>query len=81
MRSEGVIRISTKKTGDFHEIVIADNGKGFDLQKLDGQEGMHLGIRNVHERIEKMCGGSLDIESTPDVGTTVVIRIPAEVKQ
>ncbi|MBQ9015582.1 MAG: histidine kinase [Firmicutes bacterium] len=78
IRSEGIIRISTGRSGGYHEIVIADNGEGFDLQRLDGQEGLHLGIRNVRERIEKMCGGSLQIQSAPDDGTTVVIRIPEE---
>ena len=35
-----------------------------------------MGIRNVRERIESMCGGSLQIDSRHDEGTTVTIRIP-----
>ena len=63
----------------FYEITIRDNGKGFDTDSLDAMEGLHLGIRNVRERIEKMCKGTLDIQSEPGAGTKVVIRIPEEV--
>jgi LytS/YehU family sensor histidine kinase len=75
---EGVVRISSRKDGHFHEIVIEDNGKGFDTDSLDAMKGLHLGIRNVRERIEKMCKGSLDIQSEPGNGTVVTIRIPEE---
>ena len=81
IREDGLIRISTEKIGDQHVITIRDNGKGFDPEKLDEQEGLHLGIRNVRERLEKMCGGSMDLQSAPDKGTTVVIRIPEENRQ
>ena len=35
-----------------------------------------MGIKNVSDRIYLMTKGSLNIESTPGVGTTVVITIP-----
>ena len=35
-----------------------------------------MGIRNVRERIESMCGGTLTIESTEGAGTVVTITIP-----
>ena len=76
IRDEGIIRISSRKAGDYHEIVISDNGKGFDTSAVEAQEGLHLGIRNVRERIERMCGGSLDIDSRIGEGTMVTIRIP-----
>ena len=78
IREDGQIRISTKKTDDQHEITIWDNGRGFEPDELDKQDGLHLGIRNVRERLEMMCGGSMDIQSAPDEGTTVVIRVPEE---
>ncbi|MBR0308372.1 MAG: histidine kinase [Mogibacterium sp.] len=76
IRDDGVIKISSRNTGQLHEVTISDNGKGFDPEELEGKEGLHLGIRNVRERIERMCGGSLEIQSTPGTGTTVIIRIP-----
>jgi sensor histidine kinase YesM len=41
----------------------------------------HVGIRNIRERLHAMVNGILEIESTEGVGTTVLIKIPKEVKQ
>lgn len=35
----------------------------------------HIGIRNVRERIEKMCGGILTVESRVGEGTAVTTHI------
>ena len=43
-------------------------------EKKDGR--IHVGIQNVRRRIADMCGGSLQVESTPGVGTTVTIVLP-----
>lgn len=77
---EGVVRISSRKDGLVHEIVIEDNGKGFDRDEVSNMNGLHLGIRNVTERIVKICSGSVDVQTEPGNGTRVVIRIPEEVK-
>ena len=76
IRKEGLVRVSTRSTEDFHEITIRDNGMGFDTLGLDGAKGSHIGIRNVRERLHTLCGGSLTISSTRGEGTTVTIRIP-----
>jgi len=73
----GVVRVSSKKTGGCREITIADNGKGFDVQAAENASGTHIGIRNVKERIEEMCGGTLTVESITGAGTTITIRIPS----
>ena len=75
-REEGVVRVCTCLSGSFHEIVISDNGVGFDQSDMSSDNRTHIGIRNVRERIEKMCGGTLEIVSEPDHGTTVTILIP-----
>ena len=43
---------------------------------VESAEGSHIGIRNVRARIEKLCGGTLTIESRLGEGTAVTIRIP-----
>ena len=53
-------------------VIVEDNGIGFPIDEF--REG-HLGLVGMHERIE-MLGGTLTIESTPDVGTTVRVRTP-----
>ena len=80
IRKEGVVRVSARKAEAYHEIVVWDNGTGFDVSKIDAAEGTHIGIRNVQERIERMCGGTLKVESVIGEGTTVTMTIPAAEK-
>lgn len=54
-------------------IVVEDNGKGFDTEKLLNANGM--GIRNINARVAKHHG-QLSIDSGKGVGTTVTIDIP-----
>lgn len=75
IREEGVVTVATRRVPGGHEIAIRDNGKGFDPSKARA-DGGHIGIANVRERLEKLCGGTMDIESIIDEGTRVVIRIP-----
>ena len=76
IRDRGIVRITTRRTPDAHEIVVWDNGTGFDVAKLAQLDSSHIGIRNVRERLESMCGGSMAIESRIDEGSTFTIRIP-----
>ena len=78
-KKEGVshLYISTKETADFYEIEIRDTGVGFDLNKPQKHDGhKHIGISNVRQRLETLCNGTLNIESTVGVGTTATIKIP-----
>ena len=70
------IRDESFCTDNCHEIVISDNGKGFDTTQQLSSDKAHIGIRNVEERVHKMCNGTVSIESKPDKGTRVTIRIP-----
>ncbi len=76
IREKGLVTVKTRKRPDYHEIVVQDNGKGFDLAVAESLDETHIGIRNVRARVEQMCSGSLTVESHLDVGTTVTIRIP-----
>ena len=62
----------------YYEIIVKDNGKGFDTKELNDHEGQHIGIQNVRERIESMCGGTLSVNSKPGEGTTIYIRVPED---
>ncbi len=55
---------------DLVELVVADNGKGFDLsRKYAG-----VGLRSMRERAE-MIGSELQIESAPGQGTHIAARV------
>ncbi|MBQ8136279.1 MAG: histidine kinase, partial [Clostridia bacterium] len=75
IREDGVVVVTTRRVQEGHEIVIRDNGVGFDTSKTRA-DGGHIGIANVRERLEKLCGGTLDIESTVGDVTQVMIWIP-----
>jgi PAS domain S-box-containing protein len=66
------VRVSLRKKGDVLDLVIEDNGGGFDLQRVlnaeDGETG--FGITSMKERTE-LSGGSFSIESKTGAGTTV----------
>jgi len=81
IRDKGIVRVVTYRAEDGHKIVVEDNGVGFEAQKLDSLSEEHVGLRNVRERIESMCGGTLVVESTADVGTKVTITIPLQGKR
>jgi len=74
----GTVRISTDETDRSFTIAVADDGVGFDVSATKNDGRAHIGITNVRERLKTMCGGSLDIQSEPGVGTTSVITIPKE---
>ncbi|WBL21130.1 tetratricopeptide repeat-containing sensor histidine kinase [Zunongwangia sp. HRR-M8] len=58
------------KHEDHLNIVINDNGKGFQKTKKQG-----IGLRNIRERLQKV-NGTLDIDSSSGSGTSITIDIP-----
>ena len=59
------------------ELVIEDNGQGFDLaevQKMDSQK-RGVGLESIKERT-LIFGGSLDIDSAPEEGATIRVSWP-----
>ena len=57
-------------------LVIADNGMGFDPDAVRSTGGTHIVISNVRERLAKLCGGTMEINSKPGEGTRIVLTIP-----
>lgn len=54
-------------------VMIEDNGKGFDTASLDKFEG--IGLKNIRSRVSYLKG-TVDFSSTPSSGTLVAIHIP-----
>ena len=73
----GTIRVESYETDTHYCITVEDDGVGFDTNMLL-DERKHVGIRNIRGRLEAMVHGTLEIESTPGVGTKVRIAIPKE---
>lgn len=68
--------ISFTRDGDFIEIKIADNGKGFDAFAVskDSARVGGLGLTSIAERA-RILGANYSIESVPGTGTSVFISI------
>ena len=75
-KEDGRVSVTSRDGGSFHEIVVADNGKGFDASQIDSMESAHVGLRNVRDRIMQLCGGTMNVISKANEGTTITIRIP-----
>ena len=71
--------VSSWAEGSDAYITVKDNGPGFEPQEQIGEE--HVGLDNVRERLQLMCGGSLEIQSSKESGTLVTIIIPASPNQ
>jgi signal transduction histidine kinase len=54
-------------------IMVEDNGVGFDIAEIKPSMGM--GLHSIQKRVESM-GGNVTIESIPKNGTTVIIDLP-----
>ena len=75
----GTVTISTRETDNAFEVIISDNGVGFDTSAPKADDGRsHVGMENTRTRLQEMCGAEITIESTVDVGTTATIRLPKE---
>ena len=78
----GTVTIATREYADRYEVVVTDDGPGFDPSKppID-QTRPHIGIRNVRERLASLCGGTLRIDSVVGQGTVATIILPKRQEQ
>ena len=75
----GTVTISTRETDSAFEVIISDNGVGFDTSAPKADDGRsHVGMENTRSRLKQMCGGEITIQSTVGEGTTATITLPKE---
>jgi signal transduction histidine kinase len=87
---EGEIRITVRPAGQHVKVSVGDTGTGISesdlphlfqrFSRIDGarrrsHEGSGIGLALVKELVE-MHGGSIDVESTVDVGTEFTVTLP-----
>lgn len=80
-RGGGTVTLSTRQTEKAVIVTIADTGIGFDPEHYAEDGEVHIGIRSVRERLQRMAGGDLEITSTPGVGTTAIVTLPRKEKR
>jgi len=85
---KGNVGIHAWRDGDHHEIRIADDGMGLDATELDQvlkfipgnsskSNGTGYGLP-IAQRYITSHQGTLKIESTDGIGTTIIVRVPSE---
>jgi signal transduction histidine kinase len=76
VRHSGVRRASLtlRRAGSMAELVIQDSGVGFDP---NARQRAGIGLVGIDERA-RLVGGTARIQSAPDGGTTVAVRVPLD---
>jgi signal transduction histidine kinase len=70
------VSVLLEKRGKLVSLIVEDDGVGFNVEaKSNRRKG--LGLVGMHERA-RICGGTLEIESAKDKGTTIYARVPAK---
>lgn len=73
-QDNGTIILRTRENAERIEIIVEDDGVGFNLDELDKEKS--VGLRNIRFRLEHLVHGTLTIQSEIGRGTTVTIQIP-----
>ena len=71
--TEVLVALATQAWG--FELVVRDNGNGFDPAAVPPRPGRGNGLKNIRQRLEKL-GGRCEIHSAPGAGTEVKFLLP-----
>lgn len=67
------ISVLTRQTDLSSEIIVNDDGPGF---KPTDDDEPHIALNNIRQRLELMCGGTLEVAPREGGGTSVKVTIP-----
>ena len=85
MPSGGVLEVSVRSAGDSAQIAVTDTGTGMDEETRANiftpffttkSRGIGLGLA-VTKRVVEAHGGTISVQSTPSVGTSFTLTMPA----
>ena len=75
----GTVTIATKETDSAYEVIIKDDGVGFDPDAPKEDDGRsHIGMENTKKRLHDLCGARVEITSVIGEGTTAKVILPKE---
>jgi two-component system NarL family sensor kinase len=72
----GKVTIQLIKYPDYINLIMEDNGRGFDYEKVS-VEKKGIGLGNILSRVEYLRG-TIEFDSSPGNGTTIIIEIPID---
>ena len=71
----GTVKIATREYENRYEVIVTDDGNGFEPNAIPQDGHSHIGLSNVRERL-RYTGGELRIGAGPEGGTEAVIIVP-----
>ncbi len=71
------VEVTLENTDEMVEMLVKDNGQGFDLDDLEQFPPGYHGLNIIKERAESL-GGSVTISTVPGEGTAVTVNLPSE---
>ena len=72
------ISIRTRTTYSGTEIIAEDNGPGFDPYD---ESRPHTTLENIQNRLEMMCKGKLNVISSHENGTMVIVTLSEQTEK
>ncbi|CAK4822033.1 unnamed protein product [Aphanomyces euteiches] len=80
----GTVSLMVNKANGEWRFIVADNGVGIESERLkrllessEADESQGVGLLNIKKRLKHEYGVQLEVESEPDRGTKVTVRISA----
>lgn len=74
----GTVCIQTRELSEEYQIIVSDDGVGYEVGTIPEDGRSHTGIENIKARLHLICDGTCEIESKNGQGTTVTVHIPKE---
>jgi len=71
--------VAARRASGAVELVVEDDGQGFDVDTRlrEADEGGHVGILGMRERVEAVRG-RMELRSNPGEGTRLTVTIPVQ---
>ena len=71
------VRVHLVRRAEMVQVEVRDDGAGFDVSRADASAADHggFGLFSIRERL-KVLGGTLDISSSPERGTSFLLSVP-----
>lgn len=76
IRQSGIVEIRTRELEDAYEVLIIDNGIGYDGTTVPDDGRNHIGVENIRSRLKDLVGATLTYEIPPEGGTIARVHIP-----